>query len=53
MEEVVAGGEVLKTNEIQVAEVIAGLESSKGGFEAEASGVSEEVVSEVATNLTS
>lgn len=53
MEEVAAGGEVLKTNEVQAAEVIAGLESAKGGSEAEASGVSEEVVSEVATNPTS
>lgn len=51
LKEVVAEGEVLETDEVQAVEVIARLKTVEGASEAEASCVSEEVVSEAATNL--
>lgn len=51
LEEVVVEGEVLKTDEVHVAEVISRLKTIEGASEAEASSVLEGVVSEAAINL--
>lgn len=51
MEEVVVGEEVLKTAKVKAAKAITGLKPVEGSSEAEASGVPEEVVLQVATNI--
>lgn len=53
MKEVVVEGEFLETAEVQVAEVIARLNSTEGAYKVEASGVPREVVLEAATNIAS
>lgn len=53
MEQVATAGEVRKTTEVQSNEAIVRLKNVEGAYEAEASGVPKEFVSESATKLAS